>query len=109
MPDITASAGSDVHDRVVFDADKVCPNLRHPLLAVSSDHCLPAWCLAILHAMCNQVDVDWVLNVTKLLLSATERGITAAQEVLPHTTAQQILEALYEHVRKEPTVVDVSR
>lgn len=59
--------------------------------------------------MCNQVDVDWVLNVTELLLSASERGTTAAQEVLPHATAQQILEALYELVRKEPTVVDVSR
>ena len=53
--------------------------------------------------------MDWVLNITELLLSATERGTTAAQEVLPHTTAQQILEALYEIVRKEPTVVDVSR
>lgn len=40
MPDITASAGSDVHDRVVFDPDKVCPNLRQASLAVSSDHCL---------------------------------------------------------------------
>ena len=59
--------------------------------------------------MCNQVNVDWVRSVTKLLLSATERGTTAAQEALPHTTAQQILEALYELVRKEPTVMDVSR
>lgn len=53
--------------------------------------------------------MDWVLNVTQLLLSATERGTEAAQEVLPPATAQLILEALYELVRKEPTVVDVSR
>ena len=59
--------------------------------------------------MCNQVNVDWVLHVMELLLSGTEGGTQAAQAVLPHTTAQQILEALYEHVKKEPTVVDVSR
>ena len=53
--------------------------------------------------------MDWVLKVTKLLLSATEHGTAAVQEILPHTTAQQILEALYELVRKEPTVMDVSR
>lgn len=61
-----------------------------------------------LRAVCIQVNVDWVVHVTELLLSASEGGTNAAQEVLPHTTAQQILEALCEVVQKEPTVMDVS-
>ena len=51
MPDITASVGSDIRDRVVFDPDKVRPASRHPLLAVSSDRCLSAraW---LFHTLC---------------------------------------------------------
>ena len=59
-------------------------------------------------AICCQVTAEWVSNVTELLLASTEGGIEAVQEVLPHKTAQQILEALYDHLKKDPTVVDVS-
>ena len=58
--------------------------------------------------ICCQVTAEWVQNVTVLLLESTKGGIEAVQEVLPHTTAQQILEALYDQLKKEPTVVDVS-
>jgi len=48
------------------------------------------------------------LNVTEKLLASTQGGLQAAQEVLPHAVAQQILEALYDVLKQEPTVVDVS-
>lgn len=49
-----------------------------------------------------------MLNVTEKLLASTQGGLKAAQEVLPHAVAQQILEALYTLLKQEPTVVDVS-
>lgn len=55
----------------------------------------------------DQVDADWVLSVTEKLLASTQGGLKAAQEVLPHAVAQQILEALYNLLKQEPTVVDV--
>jgi hypothetical protein len=47
------------------------------------------------------------LKVTEKLLASTQGGLQAAQEVLPHAVAQQILEALYNVLKQEPTVVDV--
>ncbi|DBA77455.1 hypothetical protein WJX77_000861 [Trebouxia sp. C0004] len=55
-----------------------------------------------------QVNADWVLSVTEKLLASTQGGLKAAQEVLPHAVAQQILEALYNLLKQEPTVVDVA-
>ncbi len=49
-----------------------------------------------------------MLSVTEKLLASTQGGLKAAQEVLPHAVAQQILEALYNLLKQEPTVVDVS-
>lgn len=45
--------------------------------------------------------------MTESLLDATQGGFKAAQEVLPYTVAQRILEALYDLLKHEPTVVDV--
>jgi len=47
------------------------------------------------------------LSVTEKLLASTLGGLKAAQEVLPHAVAQQILEALYNLLKQEPTVIDV--
>ena len=49
-----------------------------------------------------------MLKVTEDLLATSREGPKAVQEVLPHTVAQQILEALYDLLKHEPTVVDVS-
>lgn len=56
----------------------------------------------------DQVNADWVLSVTQKLLASTHGGLKAAQEILPHAVAQQILEALYNLLKQEPTVVDVA-
>lgn len=48
-----------------------------------------------------------MLKVTEDLLATSRQGLQAVQEVLPHTVAQQILEALYDLLKLEPTVVDV--
>lgn len=71
------------------------------LLAQSDQHFHQVNC-------CCQVNADWVLSVTQKLLASTHGGLKAAQEVLPHAVAQQILEALYNLLKQEPTVVDVS-
>ena len=51
---------------------------------------------------------DWVTHVTEALLASSKLGTKAVQEVLPSSVVQQILEALYEQVKREATVVDVS-
>lgn len=48
-----------------------------------------------------------MLKVTEDLLATSRQGLQAVQEVLTHTVAQQILEALYDLLKHEPTVVDV--
>lgn len=48
-----------------------------------------------------------MLKVTEDLLATSRQGLQAVQEVLPHTVAQQILEALHDLLKHEPTVVDV--
>ncbi len=87
---------------ITFRSDQVCLRSKFERLPAQSDqHFQQVNC-------CCQVNADWVLTVTERLLASTHGGLKAAQEVLPHAVAQQILEALYSLLKQEPTVVDVS-
>ena len=87
---------------ITFRSDQVCLRSKFERLSAQSDqHFQQVNC-------CCQVNADWVLSVTEKLLASTQGGLKAAQDVLPHAVAQQILEALYNLLKQEPTVVDVS-